>query len=117
MRARHSRQARLAEVGEEGQRRIAATTGVVLGHGVAARVEARYLAGAGVAHLVVEDAAAGSSAKDVDALVAIRLSSEEHGDQDPSWALDLTPGAREVALGAHRALRVLRAAILRQDRS
>jgi len=122
MKARHSRQARLAEVGEVGQRKIAAISSGVRGSGVAAKVEARYLAGAGVGRIVVEDAAVGSSAREVNALVNSRLPSDRDPDldldldgdpdPDPAWASELAPPARDVALGAHRALRVIRRAVL-----
>jgi hypothetical protein len=116
MKARHCRQVRLAEVGEDGQRKIAAISSRVRGSGVAAKVEACYLAGAGVGRIVVEDASVGSSATEVDALVVIRVSSDRDRDgdrdRDPAWAVDLASPARDVALGAHRALRVIRRAAL-----
>jgi hypothetical protein len=114
MRPRHSRQARLAEVGEDGQRRISATACAVRGDGVAARVEARYLAGAGIGRMVLDADAVAGSAKEVDALVEVRAAfdRDRDRDRDPAWSLDLEPAAREVALGAHRALQVLRDAVL-----
>jgi hypothetical protein len=113
MKPRHSRQGRLAEVGEEGQRRIGAAEVAVRGTGVAARVEARYLAGAGVGRLVVEDDGARSAAREVDPLVEVTLSSGPAlaPAPDPAWSQDLHPAARGVALGAHRALRALRRAL------
>lgn len=115
MKARHSRQARLVEVGEEGQRKIGAMACEVRGRGVASRVEARYLAGAGVARIVVEDEGVACAAKEVDGGVEVRVDPSDRDldrDRDPEWANDLHPAAREIALGAHRALVVIRSAVL-----
>jgi hypothetical protein len=112
MRARHARQALLAEIGEEGQREIATTAHAVRGDGVAARVEARYLAGAGIGHLRVETDGVARCATGVDALVDVRVVSDPDRDRDPAWTHDLDPAARDVALGAYRALQVIRRAVL-----
>jgi hypothetical protein len=114
MKPRHSRQGRLAEVGEEGQRRIALAEAAVRGRGVAAKVEARYLAGAGLGRLVVDDEPVATTARDVDAQSTVTVTvgvAVPDPDPDPAWCHDLHPAARAVATGAHRALRVLRDAL------
>jgi hypothetical protein len=109
MSERHSRQVRLAEVGVEGQGRIGASVQVVRGRGLAAMVEARYLAGAGVKAIEVEDERVASNARAIDGSVEVRLRAPDGvDDRDPVWAWDLSPHARDVALGAYRALCALR---------
>jgi hypothetical protein len=110
MSERHSRQVRLIEVGLEGQRRVASSTHVICGHGLAAKVEARYLAGAGVKALEVEDEGVAAGAREVDGTVNVRVTEHDcdHEHRDPSWARDLSVPARDVALGAYRALCALR---------
>jgi hypothetical protein len=90
---RYTRQVRLAEVGEEGQARLFAAVVGLSCTGLAARVEARYLRGAGVG---VDDTLAAGDAT------------------APAWLEGLSPGAREVAAGAHAALGAVRG-ILRGD--
>jgi hypothetical protein len=88
---RYTRQVRLAEVGEEGQARLAqALVRVSLG-GLAGAVEARYLHGAGVVHARVSPGG-----------VALEV---------PAWLSALHPAARDVATGAHEALSVMRAVL------
>jgi hypothetical protein len=97
---RVSRQARLVEVGETGQARLehafvmhASRTGGAL----AARVERRYLRGAGLqvnpdeAHVALEEDLAPGSL--------------------PAWLGALEPGARDVGAGALSALSVIRAVL------
>jgi hypothetical protein len=82
---------------------------VVLGQGLAAKVEARYLAGAGAFGVDVKDESVARALREVDGNVKVRLHDhdEEH-EQDPAWARELSGPARDVALGAYRALRALR---------
>ncbi len=103
---RHARQAKLAEVGAEGQARIAAADATIRLGGLAGVVAARYLAGAGVRALVVAEPGAAAAAREVDARVSVRVELCEGAD-DPSFE-DLDPAARQVAQGAYAALAVLR---------
>jgi hypothetical protein len=109
---RHTRQARLAEVGSERQKKLVSTEARVRALGFAGEIEARYLAGAGVGSLVVNDAAQARAAVSVDPAVRT-IVAENRADGDPSTPLlpilaALDPAAREVAEGAYRALQTLR---------
>ena len=113
MSERHSRQVRLAEIGLDGQGRSGASGHGVRGRGLAARVEARYLAGAGVKSIEVEDGRVAADAREAGGSVEVRLREDDRdGDpeteDDPVWARALSAPARDVALGAYRALRALR---------
>jgi hypothetical protein len=117
MSERYSRQVRLVEIGLEGQRRIASSAHVVRGNELAARVEARYLVGAGVGAIAVENEPVAAAAREVDASAQVRVRDPDRepdldADRDPLWACDLALPARSVALGAYRALRALRAVAL-----
>ncbi|MDB4942109.1 MAG: hypothetical protein JWP97_1643 [Labilithrix sp.] len=91
--ARHGRQVRLAEVGEAGQARLEAAEVVLGGAPSLARdVSAAYLSGAGVT-VLVRDGEPGEDPALLAALASL-------GITDPS--------AREVALGALRAVVVMR---------
>ena len=108
---RHSRQVRLAELGDAGQVRIESLEATIAGEGVAAIVEARYLAGAGVRKIACASDEVGAAARAVDARVAIALAfPSTMEDGAPSLALK-NAGARDVALGAWRALDLIRHAI------
>jgi hypothetical protein len=114
-RARHSRQVRLAEVGEEGQARLEATTALVESAGLAGVVEGRYLAGAGVPKIASGDEAVADAARAVDATVEIVAPQSVSvvlplGDPPPFGVRD--PAALEVLLGAWRALAHVRRAAL-----
>jgi hypothetical protein len=122
---RHARQLRLAEVGEAGQRRLAESACVVRGHGLAAKIEARYLVGAGVGRLLVPSEEVARSARQLDASADVRIEAAildsaardlepatATSSEDPEWARSLSPPARDVALGAHRALSSLRRLLL-----
>lgn len=110
-RARHSRQVRLAEVGDAGQARIEATTGFVDGSGLTAIVEARYLAGAGVAKIATGEDAVAEAARSVDARVEIvEGKSPSLGLGEPPALGVRDPAALEVAMGAWRALAHIRRA-------
>ena len=89
---RYTRQVRLAEVGEEGQRRLAEATVRPRCCGVAGEIEARYLVAAGVGALGDADLAVAGGA----------------GEGTPQPFAELDPGAREFALGAAAALASLR---------
>jgi molybdopterin/thiamine biosynthesis adenylyltransferase len=125
MSERYSRQIRLVEVGLEGQHKIASSAHVVRGEGLAARIEVRYLAGAGVKKIEVEHERVAAAVREVDGTVEVRVSDHDHRehdpdrdhdhrepDPDPRWASDLSLPAREVAMGAYRALRALRHVLL-----
>jgi hypothetical protein len=87
---RYTRQRRLAEIGDAGQRRIEAASAVVRGLD-GADVELRYLTGAGLSN-VVHDSAAAPLAFAHEAFFAF-------------------PSSRRVAAGAWRALRTLKGAL------
>jgi cysteine synthase B len=78
---RHTRQVRLAEVGDAGQARIGATTAHVEADGLAGAVEARYLAGAGVVKIATTSGAIGDAARAVDARVEIVPAARDHARQ------------------------------------
>ena len=88
---RYTRQARLAEVGEAGQARIAQASIAVRGQGARGDIEATYLRAAGVGHVAIANTI-------------------EHADVDdsPLASLSLDPSAGDVAIGAWRALDALR---------
>ena len=118
MSERYSRQIRLVEVGLEGQHKIASSAHVVRGEGLAARIEVRYLAGAGVKKIEVEHERVAAAVREVDGTVEVRVSDHDRDpdhrehDPDPRWASDLSLPARDVAIGAYRALRALRHVLL-----
>jgi hypothetical protein len=102
---------KLADVGEEGQARIEATTGFVETDDLSGVVEARYLAGAGVGKISTALDAIGEVARAVDATIQIveaRRAPLGHGDPPAFGVRD--PVALEVALGAWRALAHVRRA-------
>lgn len=116
--ARHTRQVRLAEVGDAGQARIAATTAHVEAEGLAGVVEARYLAGAGVVKIATPIDAVGDAARAVDARVEIVPPPRVHlGSGEPPAFAFRDPVARDVALGAWRALVHVRRALKRGNES
>jgi hypothetical protein len=110
---RYARQIRLAEVGEAGQRRLGDSTCTVQGSGLAAEVEARYLAGSGIGHLLVSDAAVARSAREVNPSVDVLIlhAGVTAKAAEPEWLQSLSSPARDVALGAYRALSSLRRAL------
>jgi hypothetical protein len=111
-RARHSRQSRLAEVGEDGQERLARAEVGVAAAGPAAVVAARYLAGAGLGSLRTRDQAAADAARAVDPAVRVVVD-ESLPSTGPSLPFDVDdPAARAVASGAYAALRAIRAIVL-----
>jgi hypothetical protein len=107
---RHSRQARLAEVGARGQERIARACVEVPFDGFAGEVAARYLAGAGVGALRVRDRSLAAAARAVDPAVNVEvvptLAVQE--ESDPRLQHDVS---RELARGARWALEILRGAV------
>lgn len=86
---RHVRQARLVEVGEAGQAKLAGARVPCIMHGFAAKVERAYLERSGVG---LADAPA-----------------PDEGPAEPEWLGALDPAAREVAGGAYAALGAIRA--------
>jgi hypothetical protein len=113
---RHTRQVRLAEVGDAGQARIGATTAHVEAEGLAGAVEARYLAGAGVVKIATTSDAIGDAARAVDARVDPSPRVHLGRGEPPPFAFR-DPAARDVAMGAWRALVHVRRAIKRGDES
>jgi hypothetical protein len=110
---RHSRQKRLAEVGEHGQVRIRGATAEVWLEGGAGEVAARYLAGAGIGSLRVSDPRAGEAAKAVDPDVEVEVIPELKGGAPAQRELGLYPEAEELARGSLAALEVLRGLLFR----
>jgi len=108
---RHTRQVRLAEVGADGQGRIARAAVDVHGHGLAAHVAARYLAGAGVARLRVGDEAVAAAARGIDASVKLDVDASLAVDRADAPAEIADPTARALAAGALAALRAIREAL------
>jgi hypothetical protein len=108
---RHARQTTLGEVGAAGQARIEDARAEVRLDGFAARVAVRYLAGAGVGCLRVQNEGLAALARTVDPKVRIEIDATlaSAGDEEPLGARD--PAARELARGAHCALRALRSAL------
>jgi|SRR5580658_4447879 hypothetical protein len=105
---RHSRQIRLAGVGEIGQRRIASARLALLADGFAGDVATRYLTGAGVGHLSLKSSLLAGSARAVDPTVHISVDpSLPVGPTHSAFALRYR-GAIELAMGAHLALELLR---------
>ena len=109
---RHARQAKLPEVGAAGQQRIAQALVDVCLEGPAADIAARYVAGAGVAGVRVRDAALADGARAIAPALLVEV--------DPALPLDVSEGGgfdlrdaacRDLARGAHAALRALRAAL------
>jgi hypothetical protein len=108
---RHGRQVRLAEVGDAGQARIARASVAVRLDGPAADVAVRYLAGAGVARVVVRDALLAEAAHAVDPAVEAPVDARLDAE---TLALELPlhdPAARALAQGAWVALREIRLAL------
>jgi len=108
---RHSRQIRLVDIGLAGQARIARAVVDVPGHGLAAVVAAKYLAGAGVAALRVEDAAARDAARSADGRVRVEALLARGAPMAPAPGPWHDEAARAVAGGALHALRALREAL------
>jgi hypothetical protein len=107
---RHTRQARLAEVGARGQERIARACAEVPFEGFAGEVAARYLAGAGVGALRVREPWLAAAARAVDPAVNVEVAATvvPPGPFDPGLRHE---AARELARGARWALEVLRGAV------
>ncbi len=108
--SRHARQIRLAEVGKDGQARIAAATVDVPLSSAEARVAVRYLAGAGVGLLRVNAALLVDEARAVDpsARVEMAMTSGEGWLRSADPFADLDPAAGDVARGAAFALSEIR---------
>jgi hypothetical protein len=110
---RHARQVRLAEIGEEGQARIYEATARVSAEGLAATVQARYVAGAGFKAIATAHPIVASAARAVDREVEIvdGAKGEAAEGEPPAFGIK-DPVALEVALGAWRALVQVRRAAL-----
>ncbi|MGO9838493.1 MAG: hypothetical protein ACLP1X_30295 [Polyangiaceae bacterium] len=108
---RHGRQIALAEVGVAGQARIEATRVNLALEGLAAQVAVRYLAGAGVGCLRVPDELLAQAARSVEPNARVEIATALVADSEPEPLSLRDPVARDLARGAHFALRVLRSAI------
>jgi hypothetical protein len=102
---------RLAEVGADGQGRIARASVDVHGRGLAAQVTARYLAGAGVARIRVADEAVADAARGIDASVKVDVDAQLATDRADAPSELVDPTARALAAGALAALRAIREAL------
>ena len=91
MSPRYSRQARLAEIGVDGQARLAGAEVSVVSPGLAGDIEARYLTRAGVG--------------------TVRVDGDRTREPFLSFGI-LDPAARDFAQGAHAALRAVGAIVL-----
>ncbi len=101
---RYTRQARLEEVGEDGQARLACAEACIAGGGLAGAVAARYAAGAGFGALRISSEPAARAARAVDARVRTVTDPGMAQEVAPAWLDGLDPAARAVAAGAHEAL-------------
>ncbi len=108
---RYARQERI--IGTAAQSRIgAATVRVQSTSNAEASVEARYLAGAGVAGLRGSDRPSLDEARALNSGVAVQVDQPPEprpGAEAPSWTADLSPSAAAFARGALLALQTLRA--------
>jgi hypothetical protein len=108
---RHGRQARLADVGAEGQARIGRASAEVRSEGFAGEVAARYLAGAGVARVIVRDPGLSPIVTAIDPHVLVDVHPSMSAEPTPGDAAFRDPAARELAQGARSALIQIRAAL------
>lgn len=111
MSRRHTRQVRLAEVGADGQGRIARAAVDVHGRGLAAQVAARYLTGAGVSRLRVADEATAEAARSVDSSVQVDVDASLAPGRADEPAELRDPTARALGAGALDALRAIQLAL------
>ena len=108
---RHARQAKLAEIGEAVQTRLAGASASVPGSDLAAEIAARYLAGAGVGHLRVSRASLRAAARAVDPTVDVNVD-PSLDDSEPTCPFAWRdPAAADLARGAYLALHMLRVII------
>lgn len=108
---RHARQERV--LGSEAQRRLRAqTVRVQSTSSASASVEARYLAGAGVAGLSGPPGAWMADASALDGAVVVRADDPPApvADDAAAWTDELAPAAGDFVRGALRALQTLRRA-------
>jgi hypothetical protein len=98
---------RVAEVGREKQENLRHASVVVHGHDLSAQVEARYLAGAGIGALRVNEAIAEDVAT-LNSDVVIETHSEKSEREDDARAADLDPAAAAIFSGAARALQKMK---------
>ena len=89
---RYERQARLAEIGAEGQERLAQAEVSVTSPGIGGEIEALYLLAAGLRN--------------------VRLDGARDSGPFSSFGV-VDPAARDFARGAHAALRAVREIVLR----
>jgi hypothetical protein len=115
---RHGRQSRLAEIGAEGQGRIAAATAEVRSVGLAGEVATRYLAGAGFGALRVRDASLAPVAAAVDPAVKVEVVEAPPELASPSPdPFFRDPAAAALARGAREALREIQRALSTPSKS
>jgi len=105
---RHTRQARLAEVGDRGQARLAEGEVRIASPGLAGVVGARYAAGAGFGVVRVRSEDAARAARAVDAHTEVVIDATLTAPPTPAWLAELDPAARDVACGAHEVLVAIR---------
>jgi len=107
---RHARQERV--LGSEAQARLGRrTVRVQSTSNAAASVEARYLAGAGVAGLDGSHGAWMEEARALDGAVTVRADEGPvlaTSEEAPAWTYELSPSAGEFVRGALLALRTIR---------
>src|SRR6185437_11059803 len=96
---RHGRQSRLAEIGAEGQGRIAAARAEVRSGGLAGEVATRYLAGAGIGVLRVREPSLAPIAAAVDPAVKVEVV-ERAADTAVPDPFFRDPAAAALARGA-----------------
>ncbi|MEO7110168.1 MAG: hypothetical protein ABI183_07020 [Polyangiaceae bacterium] len=99
---------RVAEVGREKQENLRHASVTVLGSDLSARVEALYLAGAGIGTLRVDEVLSGDVAA-LNSEVVIETSSEKSEPENDLRVTDLDPTAEQIFRGASRALRKMKA--------
>lgn len=98
---RYSRQIVLPEVGAAGQQRLLATSAVVLGAGALAATAARYLVGAGIGRVSVDQAALADELRQLNPDVA--LGSEPAARADITVAAELPLDALDAAVASRPA--------------
>jgi hypothetical protein len=106
------RQRLVAEIGAEGQARIAGRSSRVAMRGLAGEIEARYLACAGFASLATTTEAQAAIAKDACPTLAIELAAAASPPSGSSFALEgeVDSAVRALLDGALSALRQIREA-------
>ena len=112
---RYTRQVRLADVGPSGQARLEGLRAHVSGSDLSSRVEALYLAGAGVAVVTVEAEGIAEAVRGIQPGIGVEVAGASAragaGMRTGESLGELHSGAAEVAEGALRALFAIRGAL------